>query len=469
MLHCVESRARQVHGKRTHRRTAITSGSAATRTAQATAVAAARTTVSSTARAQRHLGLRPATPHPTPRTQRIACAMLALTGLVCAQTDARAATNASARPTAISVKTSDGQCQFVTAGSAVPVLQCLAGRKVRWRYQQQQDAVAPNGLLVADGLLLAVRYQTGGSGAVIDAYELQTGERRWRNYTIGVGPVVHSAYENEITARVQPEPVRPALTRASTPPATHAVTTRLVIHGNETGGRYVEEFLVSNGQRVRLARFVATATPPQFTDLTLTATQQQVPFAPPATPPATGVASGLALPAAAAKGAAQNAGEMKTRNALGLLCAYKPNAASATMQSLICHDVYGKEAWRIDLAQPFARDVAMAATDTELLVCRYHRNVSGVTATAYDLHTGRERWSTRLYGVGPAPHSKWWNEVTARVEAIESVAQPSAALAAGSVSPQRVPAFVITGAEPSGNYIEVLEAKTGRTLGWRMP
>ena len=70
--------------------------------------------------------------------------------------------------------------------------------------------------------------------------------------------------------------------------------------------------------------------------------------------------------------------------------------------------------------------------------------------TGYDIRTGRELWTTSLYGLGPVDHSKWSNRIAVRAESVGKRA-----------------VFVISGEELSGKYVEVLDAAYGRTVGYQ--
>ena len=363
----------------------------------------------------------------------------------------------SNRPTiAARVKTPTGSCQFITTPNQQPILQCLVGQKVQWRYQHEQEPVGNEALLVHDGLLFAVRYATGGSGAVIDAYDLATGEKRWRSFTIGVGPVVHSAYENIIRARIAGPGPRNVNDRMFA-----GVPARLVIEGRETGGSYVEEFHAQNGQRLRLARHAPAASQPAATsaqtaqgkapqptnpeaqDVVLTAEQLALPWLPPPSAPPLGDAASFAF----VQPPTQELTRTEAKNSLGLRC----TAQHGAQQPLRCDDVYSKLAWQIE-THPSSNlvGVAIAASDNVLVVGRYHQLATGVRVTGYDIRTGRELWTTSLYGLGPVDHSKWSNRIAVRAESVGKRA-----------------VFVISGEELSGKYVEVLDAAYGRTVGYQ--
>jgi hypothetical protein len=74
----------------------------------------------------------------------------------------------------------------------------------------------------------------------------------------------------------------------------------------------------------------------------------------------------------------------------------------------------------------------------------------GCTVTAHDLATGMELWKTELNAIGPVPHSLYTNSVTMEVSKTEGVG-----------------VIIIYGKESQGNYLEVLDQKTGQVLAHR--
>ncbi len=86
-------------------------------------------------------------------------------------------------------------------------------------------------------------------------------------------------------------------------------------------------------------------------------------------------------------------------------------------------------------------------TGRVLFLAAFARSDSGCTLLAYDLETGKELWKTRLQALEPTPHSAYRNEVNLRI-------------GPGTVS--------VHGRETYGDYIEVLDQRTGRTLAHRV-
>ena len=71
---------------------------------------------------------------------------------------------------------------------------------------------------------------------------------------------------------------------------------------------------------------------------------------------------------------------------------------------------------------------------------------SGCEVAAYDLGTGRKVWRTELKGIGPVAHSAYRNRVT--MELLDDVIR-------------------VQGYEGAGDYVEILDKKTGKTLANR--
>lgn len=80
---------------------------------------------------------------------------------------------------------------------------------------------------------------------------------------------------------------------------------------------------------------------------------------------------------------------------------------------------------------------------------------SGCTVVAYDLKAKRQLWRTRLKGLGLVEHSAYHNGVTMDAD--------------GALTPWGIGrgVVVIHGREMSGDYIEFVDLKTGKTVGHR--
>src|SRR5262245_54965796 len=79
-----------------------------------------------------------------------------------------------------------------------------------------------------------------------------------------------------------------------------------------------------------------------------------------------------------------------------------------------------------------------------LVFARFHPSASGATIVAVDLSTGKELWATHLKGLGPIQHSAYLNRLN--LDAQSDV-------------------VTVFGNESQGRYVEILDAKTGKTVG----
>jgi hypothetical protein len=86
-------------------------------------------------------------------------------------------------------------------------------------------------------------------------------------------------------------------------------------------------------------------------------------------------------------------------------------------------------------------------TKNVLYCADFEGGVTGCAVVAYDLRTGKSLWRTELEGVGRPPHSKYHNAIN--IELIDGAVR-------------------VRGYESAGNYIEILDAKTGKTLAHRV-
>jgi hypothetical protein len=77
----------------------------------------------------------------------------------------------------------------------------------------------------------------------------------------------------------------------------------------------------------------------------------------------------------------------------------------------------------------------------------YHQSSSGCALIAYDLDAGKQLWKTPLKGLGPIAHFRYHNEVV--VELDKEVIR-------------------VWGKESAGNYFEIVDRKTGKTVGHRV-
>lgn len=82
-----------------------------------------------------------------------------------------------------------------------------------------------------------------------------------------------------------------------------------------------------------------------------------------------------------------------------------------------------------------------------LYFCEYGDSGSGCTVVAYDMNTGRQLWRTKLKALGFFGHYAYGNHVDISVGADE---------------------VFIFGRESFGNYVEVLDRATGKTMAHRI-
>jgi len=73
---------------------------------------------------------------------------------------------------------------------------------------------------------------------------------------------------------------------------------------------------------------------------------------------------------------------------------------------------------------------------------------TGCTVVAFDRQANKQLWETELKGIGPVGHSKYRNEVRMGVLDDDTL--------------------VVYGDEAYGKYIEILDRKTGKTVGHKV-
>jgi hypothetical protein len=86
--------------------------------------------------------------------------------------------------------------------------------------------------------------------------------------------------------------------------------------------------------------------------------------------------------------------------------------------------------------------------DGVLYRAEYDQMSSGCAIIAIDLKAGQELWKASLKGLGPISHSKYHNRV--RMERVDDAV------------------FAVYGQESAGRYAELVEFKTGRTVGHKV-
>jgi len=91
-----------------------------------------------------------------------------------------------------------------------------------------------------------------------------------------------------------------------------------------------------------------------------------------------------------------------------------------------------------------------------LYFAHFPRSSSGCTVTAHDLTTGNKLWETKLSGVGTPMHSAYSNRVTMGLSSLHNLDKKGE----GIIS--------ITGRESYGDYVEILDRRTGKVLAHRI-
>ena len=82
-----------------------------------------------------------------------------------------------------------------------------------------------------------------------------------------------------------------------------------------------------------------------------------------------------------------------------------------------------------------------------LVYTLYHQGASGAAVVAVDLKSGKELWKTELKGIGPVSHFKYRNLLN--VEASRDT-------------------VTVFGNESLGKYVEILDTKSGKTVGHKV-
>ena len=128
-----------------------------------------------------------------------------------------------------------------------------------------------------------------------------------------------------------------------------------------------------------------------------------------------------------------------------------------------------KERWRLTFI--FERDgkdiltvqghprTVFQTSKNVLFFAHFGTGTTGCKVKAYDLTTGKTLWETGFDPVGPPSHSMYSNRVTMGLSAFPDPKKEEAG-GAGAV--------VITGRESCGEYVVVLDSKTGQILAQRI-
>lgn len=304
-------------------------------------------------------------------------------------------------------------------------IECLdkGGARV-WGHDLTASSMADAALASDGAALFVVEFDNTSDGADVTAYELASGELRWSVPVLGLGPVPHSEYLNEVQLGVAGGPVGDT-----------GDSGQVEVLGWESGGRYLERLDKATGERKVTLRMLPEGR-----------TQRLGPEPTKPTPPAPkfGSASNYAW---RWDGPANLSDYDRAKVAApdGSSCSFDAGTRVNAL-SFECGD--GKtRRFGFDLARPASTGGALAADDKQVYLVRYGLNTSGATVTAFDLKTGRRAWDQVLVALGPVSHSKYSNRVQARVERGQ---------------------LVVFGWEAQGKYVEVLDTRTGKDLGNRV-
>ena len=93
------------------------------------------------------------------------------------------------------------------------------------------------------------------------------------------------------------------------------------------------------------------------------------------------------------------------------------------------------------------RQVSVVILPSSSLICQpdFHPSSSGCAVLAFDLKTQKQLWKTTLKGLGPIAHFRYANSVNLEIINNNAVR--------------------IFGNESAGQYLEIVDLKTGKTVG----
>lgn len=334
----------------------------------------------------------------------------------------------------VEIKTSALRCRSTYNDRArSTALECRDGKGQRtWGYDQTATGSDGAAMIADANLLYVAQFNRDSSGCTVAAYELKSGALAWHRKLFGLGRITHSEYLNDVQMQL--------------------VDGKLRVFGWESSGRYIEDVQPTTGD------IIATG----LVDNHDSRVDALVPKA--TARSATVASSSISLPAL---GAAKNvAFEFPgTTVRFNKAIAVGDGQRTCTMKldrdrdrtELRCTDKKQGARWGVELADQFVPGGALAISGTTVLVARYCAISTGTTIDAYDLTTGAPLWHTRLYGVGPVGHSKYFNDVELRVE----LRVAPNGQAAGTSQ------LIVSGFEAYGKYVEVLDIGSGVILGNR--
>jgi hypothetical protein len=116
-------------------------------------------------------------------------------------------------------------------------------------------------------------------------------------------------------------------------------------------------------------------------------------------------------------------------------------------RTVLSLDGHEYSVFRTDADDPFLEEKPVR--ENTLYFAHFCPGSCGCVLAAYDLATGKRLWSTELKAVGSFDHSLHVNRINMRVFRGDDVVW-------------------IAGSESSGNYVEIVDARTGRILAHRV-
>lgn len=322
----------------------------------------------------------------------------------------------------IVVKTSVGDCRFVYDDVAqTRTVDCVAsggknpGARV-WGWDEAGAFVEDAAVATESDVLFVALFSNIGSGCELRAYRITTGEELWRTHLVGLGPIDHSEYLNDVQLQLRPE--------------------RVLVFGWESEGRYIEVVDRGSGRTIdtlRISTKGATSKP------------SSPPPAAPTEPPHPGAAASIPWKWEGPDLKLKDTSDATVPVVGKGTCSFHADHEADTAE-LACRDSNKKRTWGFVLAGQGLNGAALVADDKTLYYADYNRIASGTTVWAFDLRTGQVQWKTHLFGVGPVAHSKYRNDVSMRLDKDR---------------------LVVFGRESAGKYVEVLERATGKSIGNR--
>lgn len=322
---------------------------------------------------------------------------------------------------AVEVSQGDQRCRFSPPdANTTSTLACFdkTGSKI-WSHDTTAALFDRAALAVNNDTLFVVRYSDGGNGGTVTSYSRTAGSVNWHRQVIGIGLLAHSDYLTNVQAAI--------------------VDGVLRVYGWESAGRYIEDFDLQSGA------LLAAGTVDDYDNFHPRAVPKQPRTD--AKPPQPGAAKGVAFKF---QGEGPRSNKTITAKANGTSCIEMLAQKSDTAE-LTCTTTVGagkpatSKAWSLQQSR-FVPGGALAVNDRLVVVATFCAISTGTTLDAYARETGELQWHADLYGIGPVGHSKYFNDVELRFEG-------------GNV--------VVSGAEAFGNYVEVVDAATGRVLGNR--